>query len=305
MILSPQKKYNIALAVAPWSMLISVCIWGLGYVITKVTLDGEISPMLLTAVSYTYGAIGSIPILIWKRKELVKKGILKEGAVLGIILFLSRLIQVFGCSYSTAGKNAFITATYVIIVPILMWIIMKEKLMMKSIVTAVITLIGIGLVSMNEQLNGINIGDVMTLVAGAGFALHIAYNGKYAGYHDPWILAGLQLVFAALFSIAAVFITQTPITPAFFTLQFQGCMIYNGILGMTVGFAFQSFGQKYVSQSKSAMILSLEAVSGALFSIVLLKERFGIKTVLGCLLIFVAIMISTYQFMPSVETESN
>lgn len=290
-----RQNSHLAERTAPWLMFSAVCIWGLSFVVTKATLNDDIPPMLLTTISYLYGAAGSIPILIWKRRELFKKGVIKEGAVLGAVLFCARFLQVIGCSFSTAGKNAFITAVYVVLVPIFMCLLMKQRLELKSIGTAVMTLAGIGLVAVNEQMSGFNTGDLITFVSSIGFAVHIVYTGKFTRRHDPWVLGGLQLIFAAVFSTAAALAASTPVVPAFYTLKFQVGMLYIGVLGMTIGFAFQSVGQKYVAQNKAAMILSLESVSGALFSAAILKEQFGVKTIVGCAIIFVAILLSTYK----------
>lgn len=285
--------------VAATAMVLAVIIWGFSYVVTKLALNGEVPPLLVSAAGYTVGSVAGVPILIWKRKELRRQGVLLEGAVLGAILAVARDFQTVGCGLSTAGKNAFITAVYVVLTPVFMWILLKQKLTVKTMVTAMMALAGIGLVSLNESMTGINLGDVFTFLAAIGFAIHIVYNGRFAKRHDAVLLGILQVDFAALFSIM-IYLISIPVTgqgipAAFFTAPMIGCICYSGVLGICIGFVLQSYGQRYVEQNKAAMILAMESVSGAIFSVICLHEIFSFRMIIGCVIIFAAIMLSTYQ----------
>lgn len=292
------KSKHTATVMGYLAMTVAVLIWGFSFVVTKIALNSNISPMLVTTFSYIFAALSGLPILLKKRKMLKEEGILKKGAILGGCLFIARFLQATGCNYSTAGKNAFITAVYVVLTPIFMWLIYKKKITVKSMVVAVMAMIGIGIISLNEEFTGINIGDVITLVAAVGFAVQITLNGRFAAEHDPVLIGVLQVDFAAVFAVISWAIYQ-PLTGDTFSLavwtpETLGCVLYSGVLGVSLGFILQTLGQKYVEQSKAAVILSMESVSGAACSIIFLHEVFDIRMLIGCAIIFIALMANVF-----------
>lgn len=269
---------------SPFILLSAVLIWGYSYIVTKNILNVT-SPLVLTSVAYVYSGIAGIPVLVTRRRFFKQKGIWTQSIVLGIVLYASRLVQVFGCQYTTAGKNAFITSTYVVIVPVLGWILLKQKLLAKNILYAVLTLAGIGIIALNDNFTDVNIGDLMTFVASIGFGIHIIYNGKYVEKNDPMLLGVLQLEVAAVISFVLLLVTNAQLPSNFFSLDLQLPFLYNGVLGTMIGFLLQSFGQRYLEPNRAALILSLESVSGAVFSAALLGEKYGPRLLVGCAIV--------------------
>ena len=114
--------------------------------------------------------------------------------VLGVLLFVSQFFQTLGCKYTTAGKNAFITTVYVILVPFLYWWIEKRRPDRKCVAAAFIAILGIGLLSIRGDLT-VQTGDFLTVICGAGLALHIIFVDKYTRKTDPVVLTALQFFF--------------------------------------------------------------------------------------------------------------
>ena len=290
-----KTKYDLVRAFAPWAMVCSVTIWGYSYVVTKIALNVHTDPLILTAGCYIYGALGAAPLIFIKRHELLKKGVLTEAMVMGAALFISKWLQSIGCQYTTAGKNAFITGAYVVIVPFFMRLLFKTRLIAVNMAAAVLALAGIGIISVGSGFGNIQSGDFITFGASVGFALHIALNGHFAKRHDPLILGGMQLVFAAIFSVIACMVTETVPDRQILLPNIQICLIYSGVLGMAAGMILQSFGQKYVAENKAAMILSMESVSGAVFSIICLHDPVTPRFFIGCMVIFAALLLVNIQ----------
>lgn len=129
--------------------------------------------------------------------------------VLGVLLFVSQFFQTLGCKYTTAGKNAFITTVYVILVPFLYWWIEKRRPDRKCVAAAFIAILGIGLLSIRGDLT-VQTGDFLTVICGAGLALHIIFVDKYTRKTDPVVLTALQFFFANLISWLCILAGQIP-----------------------------------------------------------------------------------------------
>ncbi|OYO87911.1 EamA family transporter, partial [Lachnotalea glycerini] len=116
-----------------------------------------------------------------------------------IFIFISYFLQSIGCVYTTAGKNAFITTIYVVIVPFLYWIISKTRPDIYCVAAAFMAIIGIGLLSLNGD-KSINIGDILTLISGFGYAIHMVFISKFSQEQDTVVLTFLQILVAAILS---------------------------------------------------------------------------------------------------------
>ncbi|HEX2937318.1 MAG TPA: DMT family transporter [Ruminiclostridium sp.] len=290
------KTNSILVKVSPFILLTAVLIWGYSYIVTKNILNVT-SPVVLTCVGYIYSGIAGIPVIISRRKYLKQKSVWVQSAVLGVLIFASRLVQVIGCDFTTAGKNAFVTSAYVVIVPILGWMFFKQKLRPKNVILALLTLTGIGIIALNDNSNGINIGDLLTFAGSIGFGIHIIYNSKYVEKNDPILLGVLQLEAAAVIAMILMGFLRPGIKAEFFTWDVQRMFLYNGVFGTLVGFLLQSFAQKYLNPNRTSLIISTESVSGAVFSAIFLGEKYGPRLLIGCFIVLAA------NISASVKTE--
>ena len=285
------SKFTSVLASA--GLLLAATIWGFSFVIVKDSLD-YIGAMYMIAFRYTIAA-GVMALIFIKKWKLINKDYLVHGLLTGLFLFLAYATQTIGCKYTTAGKNAFLTTIYVILVPFITWILSRKRPGIFVFIAAVMSLTGIGLLALGaDDARGINIGDLLTLICGIFFALHIIYTEKFnARGGDPLFLTLLQfLVVAILGWLTAPFMDGAFPTSTAFTSRVVLSMLYLGLLSTMVGFSLQNIGLKYVQSSIASLFLSFESVFGMLFSTLILHERLTFRRLCGCILIFAAVLMS-------------
>ena len=225
---------------------------------------------------------------------------LKGGFVLGLLLFIGYALQTVGCKYTTAGKNAFLTAAYVVMVPFLHRLINNQKTEKINIAAGFIALLGIGLLSLRQDFM-MNIGDLLTLLCGVAFAVHMVFVVKYTASHDPVLLTVLQLGIAAVMSWIAAPIIDGGFPAEAFHTDIIGGMLYLGLMSTMLAFLLQNVCQKYISPSTAAILLSTESVFGIMFSIIFLAEKLSLRMAVGCVLIFVAIILSQLKLKKEVN----
>lgn len=273
------------------ALLLVALIWGGGFVAVKDALNNNISPFYLMSMRFLIGSVILSSVFYKKFKKITIKEI-KAGALIGIFLFGGFAFQTIGLKYTVPGKQAFITGTYVVMVPFLEWIIYRKNPGLSHIIAAVMTCIGIGLLTLNQQLS-VNIGDILTLICAVFFALHIIAIGKFSKGCDTIILSIVQLWTAGFISLAcAVIFEKAPSSISF--NAFLGVM-YLAVFSTMLAFFMQTVAQKYASPAHAAIILSQESLFGCIFSVILLGENFTVKMVSGCVIIFFAISMSVLK----------
>ena len=277
---------------ASLGLLMSATIWGFSFVTVKDSLD-YIGAFYMVAYRYTIAAVVMALIFI-KKWKLLSWEYIRHGALTGLFLFLAYATQTVGCDYTTAGKNAFLTTFYVIMIPLLTWLLFKKRPRFYVFIAAIMSLTGIGLLALGSGDKGFNIGDVLTLICGVFFALHIIYTEKYnRNGGDPLFLTLLQFIFTAIAGwISAPFFEGSFPMATAFTGKVVGSMMYLGIFSTMVGFSLQNIGLKYVQSSIASLFLSFESVFGIIFSTLILHEVFTLKMFFGCTLIFCAVILA-------------
>lgn len=246
------------------------------------------SPMMLMALRFTVAALLSGFIFRKNLKNIAKETI-KAGCVIGFFLFTAFAAQMIGLQYMLAGKQAFLTATNVIMVPFIYWAVKKQRPDQYNFVAAFIMLLGLALLTMDFSVGfSFNPGDALTLLCALLYAGHIVVVGIYSKQHDPIALTVIQLGFAAAVSLTYVFVSGE------FTLDIPvpGLLngLYLGIFCTFLAFLGQTVAQKYTNSTHAAIILSLEAVFGSLLAIIILGDNFTSIMFLGCLIIFMGIL---------------
>ena len=285
------KKFVSVFASA--GLLLAATIWGFSFVIVKDSLD-YIGAMYMIAYRYTIAAV-AMSLLFFKKWRLLNRDYLLHGAVTGSFLFLAYVSQTIGCDYTTAGKNAFLTTVYVIFIPFITWILTRRRPRFYVFIAALMSITGIGFLALGaDDKGGINIGDILTIICGIFFALHIIFTERFnRNGGDPLFLTLLQFVFTAIFGwiFAPFFEGSFPMATAF-TGRVVGSMLYLGLLSTMVGFSLQNIGLKYGQSSLASLFLSFESVFGILFSTLILHETFTLKMFFGCVLIFMAVILA-------------
>lgn len=279
-------KRNVNLA--RLGLLIVAIIWGSGFVASALALQMFTTNQIL-ALRFTIAFVISL-IIFWKDLKSITKENIKYGLIIGIFLFLAFMFQTLGLEHTTASKNAFLTAINIVIVPFLSYFILKEKIKKQEILGSVIALIGIALISFDgNAIGNLNKGDILTLVCAAFFALQIFYTDHYVKNTKPGIIMIGQMGMAALLSWIYVAISKDFLFDVSMKKLYP--VLYLGIVSTMVAYGIQTWSQKMVDSTESAIILSTEAFFGMLASIVLLGEEVSSYLYIAGILIFTGILI--------------
>ncbi len=268
-------------------LICTTLIWGSSFVILKSALD-SITPMWVLAIRFAGAAIMMLIACLPRLKKL-DGGYLRSGLIMGTCLASAYIVQTYGLVYTTPGKNAFLTATYCILVPFLYWAIARKKPDRYNIIAAVVCLAGMGFVCLNDDLS-VNIGDVLTVCCGLFYGLHIIVTGRSVEDRDPLLLTMLQFAVGGLICLigAAVF---EPVPHDIPSGTWWG-IAYMTFMCTGMCFFLQTIGQKYTPPSQAAVILTLESVFGTAISVVLSEEVLTFNIALGFFLIFFAVLTS-------------
>lgn len=278
---------------ASGGLILTAAIWGFAFVVVKDSVD-TIPPVYMVSIRYTIAAVLLGFVLIPQFKKLNRYYWI-HGAVTGLMLALGYITQTIGCKYTTAGKNAFLTTIYVILIPLISWPLNKKRPHFVVFLSAVIALVGIGLLALRNEggVLGFNVGDILTLICGLFYALHIIFTAKFSQDKNPVILTWIQFIVAAVFSWSV-----SPLIDGSFSVALLKSsrvifsMLYLGIFSSLVAFLLQNICLKYMESSLASLFLSLESVFGVIFSAIFLRERMTLVMIFGCVLIFAAITIA-------------
>ncbi|MEG0856703.1 MAG: DMT family transporter [Terrisporobacter sp.] len=270
-------------------LCIVAIIWGSGFVGAKLALDGGLTPVQTLTIRYLMGSVILGVIFFRKIKANINMQSFKAGAILGVFSFIGFATQTIGLDYTTASKNAFITAINVVIVPFIGFILYRRKLDKMGVGSSILALVGIAVLSLEPDLS-VNFGDFLTFLCAFGFALHIFFTGEFSEKYNPYVLTVSQFAMAFVLSLCLQIVTgqgHIDATP----MGYAG-VFYLGLFSTAIGFLLQTKCQSMVDQTRTAIILSTEAVFGATLSILILGEILTARMVIGCIIIFVSIIIS-------------
>lgn len=259
-------------------------------------LKAQVTPALLMMVRFTI-ATAVIGIVFFKRlKSHLHKQDLTGGFVIGLFLFLAFFIQIVGLQYTTPANNAFLTATNVVMVPFIWWMISKQKPPKRIFAASVLCLVGIGLLSINAT-QGIHfsLGDILTLVCALAFACQIVATDYYSGKIDTVVIVFLQFLVAALFSSIVFLITDRNMTPLWTKDGFLSVM-YLALFSTCLCYFLQTTAQKYVPASKAAIILATEALFGSMFSVMIGYDALSVQMLLGGGVIMISLVLTEVKF---------
>lgn len=271
-------------------------IWGFGFVANKFILDNGWDDSQLLFVRF-FSATISIFLIFFSKILKTDKDTIRKGLFLGVFLFLGFFFQTWGLEGTTASKNALITAGYIIVLPIIIYIFERKFVGFKSYIAGFITFLGIVIITVNFNNlgSGILIGDVLTFIGALFWGLHLYLLGKTAKTNDPISLMAFQLLMVSLLSFIAMMIKAD--IPNVNLREWDELKILLSGIGIGffasfIGFVFQSIGQKHTHASEAAILISTESVFGPIFSILFYHEIFTYKILFGMVFVMIGILLS-------------
>ena len=303
--MSKKMKSNLML-------LLTAFIWGTAFVAQKSGMD-YIGPLTYGGIRTLIGGIFLIPVIkfldmrkpeeektrLMERTAEAKKAdgklLLIGGICCGMALFVASTLQQFGLAYTTAGKAGFITTLYVVIVPIFS-IFLRKKVKPVMWFCVMLGALGMYMLCMKDATFSLQYGDFLVLLCAAAFAVHILVIDYFSPKVDSVRLSCIQFLVAGTMGIIGMFIFETPVLADILASWFP--ILYASVLSSGVAYTLQVVAQADADPTAASLILSLESVFAALSGMVLLGESMTIKELLGCVIIFAAIIIAQ---MPSKE----
>lgn len=279
------------------ALITGTLIWGTAFIAQSVGMD-HIGPMTFQAVRCLLAVIVLMPVVCvtdlmkHRQSDFVKswfdKRLWKTGLICGCSLFVAAGLQQTALVYTTAGKGGFITAMYIVMVPVL-GVFLKRKPSPITWISVVLAVVGLYLLSC-LGVSEINIGDVMLLLCALAFAVQITLIDLFSAGLDSIRLNCIQCLICSLLSAALMFLTETPKLTEIASCWLPLC--YAGILSMGVAYTLQIIGQQYLEPAPASLIMSLESVFAAVFAWLLLHERMTKWELMGCLLVFCGVVLS-------------
>ena len=276
-------------------LVLTALIWGCAFVAQSVGMD-YVGPFTFNMARFLIGAIVLLPV-IWfmdrQRKTGAEKGagqktLIIGGICCGIALAVASTLQQWGILFTTVGKAGFITAMYIVIVPLL-GIFIGKKVRPLIIGCVAIAVVGFYFLCMTESLR-LGLGDFLVLLCAIAFSIHILVIDHFSPKVDGVKMSVIQFLTAAIISAVPTLLWEQPV----FTdiLQAWQPVLYAGVMSCGVAYTLQIIAQKNADPTVASLLLSLESVFSVLAGWVLLGQGLSLKELFGCVLIFCAIILA-------------
>ncbi len=297
-------------------LLLTATIWGTAFVAQSVGMD-YVEPFTFTCVRSIIGGLVLIPCICflrqWKAREtekehqamqcvavpneinrpLVTKVELIGGICCGLALFAASNLQQVGIVYTTVGKGGFITALYVVIVPMI-GLFFKKRVSVTVWICVALSVIGLYLLCMTESSFTLAYGDFLVLLCAILFAVHIMVIDYFSPKGDGVIIACIQFFVCGLLSGITMMIVENPTVENILAAKLP--ILYAGVLSSGVAYTLQIVAQKGMNPTVASLILCLESVVSALAGWLILNEALTAREMFGCVLMFAAIVLAQVPF---------
>ena len=287
-------------------LLLTAAIWGVAFVAQSVGMD-YVGPFTFNTVRSLLGGIVLIPCIVLLKRINVgskdtagaaehasgypagqRKVLLTGGVACGVLLCIASNLQQFGIMYTSVGKSGFITAMYIVLVPVL-GIFLKKKAGIKIWCSVAIAVGGLYLLCMTDSGFSIQKGDLLLLLGAVIFSFHILTIDYFSPKVDGVKMSCIQFFTCGILSMVCMFLFEQPQIGAI--LQAWMPIVYAGVLSCGVAYTLQIVGQKGMNPTVASLILSMESVISVIAGWLILHQRLSGRELLGCVLMFAAIIL--------------
>lgn len=276
-------------------LALTAFIWGTAFVAQSVGME-YIGPFTFNGVRSIIGAITLVPCILIQKKsgrKIIEEGssgkdLIAGGLLCGALLFVASSLQQIGIKYTSAGKAGFITSCYIVIVP-LIGIFMKKTSGWKIWAAVVLALAGLYCLCITDGFT-VGKGDIFIFLCAMAFSAHILVIDYFSPRVNGVVLSCIQFFVCGVASLPCMLVFETPDMAAIISAWMP--VLYAGVLSCGVAYTLQIIGQRNVNPTIASLILSLESCFSVLAGWVILHEKLSIKESLGCVLMFVAIILA-------------
>ena len=273
--------------------------WGTTFVAQLSGMDG-LGPFSYAASRYLLGTLSLVALLIFTRKSRARERRQKNyrhgfliGLLIGFVLFVASSMQQVAMQYSTAGKAAFITCLYIVFVPLAAKFLGKI-IRRENWIGALLALVGLYLLAVNESFS-IQIGDAILFVSAFFWTAQILLIDRFASKVDLIELSAAQIFMTTVLSFVAMFALENPSLDAITNAWFP--IFYGGVMSAGVAFTLQNYGQRYAEPSVAAILMSFEAIFGALAGWLILNEVMSTREIFGCVLMLIGMLATQFSII--------
>ena len=280
-------------------LLLTATIWGVAFVAQSVGMD-YIGPFTFNVVRNVIGGLVLIPCIAVFHRTGAKeedagktpgsrKNLLLGGICCGVMLFVAGNLQQIGIQYTTVGKAGFITAMYIVLVPILS-IFLGKKAGIKIWAAVALAVAGLYILCMTDGSFSLQKGDLFVLLSAFAFSAHILVIDYFAPLADGVKMSCIQFFVCALLSAVCMWLFEKPDMGA--VLHAWIPVLYAGVFSCGVAYTLQIVGQRGMNPTVASLILSLESVISLIAGWVILGQALSVRELSGCVLMFAAIILA-------------
>ena len=280
-------------------IIAATIIWGAGMAAQSAGMS-YVSPLTFNAARFFIGGtVALFLFLLRPPKETmtsgghspiaISKSTIIAGIICGIVLCLAINLQQFGLLFTTVANASFITSLYVIIVPIVCLVAFKKKVSVFVWISVAIAMMGIYFLSLSSGLD-INFGDILVFLCAISFSAQILIISHFSPKHNVFALACIQFYTVFIVSLILAFIFETPATN--YLLAASPYVLYTGVLSSGVAYILQMNAQKTIEPTVAAVLFSFEGVVATFTGWIVLNQLLTPRELLGCALIFIAILVA-------------
>ena len=296
-LMSRKPEHVVSHAAAVFLIATTAIIWGFGFPMTRIVLDGGESVGTLMSVRFPLAGLLMFAIIRAKRIPVTRRGVV-DGLWLGLVLVLVFWLQSDGMRFTSTAKAGFITGLYVIFTPIVA-VAVGQRVKFAPAIGAAIAAYGMYLLVhlQGAWWTGWNRGDIEILLCAVLCGVHIVMMGAFTRRSDAWVLAGSQVVVCGILSVALTAFLPNPLgfqnaAKALSHWPVLAATIYLALFSTVFAFWGQATAQTRLGPTESAILFSIEPVTAALLSVFWLKEPMTGQQALGGGLIVLAMIIS-------------
>ena len=273
-------------------LLLTAMIWGSSFVAQSAGAD-LISPAFFNGTRMLLGSLLLSPLAVYRMRRYVpassRRTLLLGGACCGVLMFTGSYIQQTGIAYTTAGKAGFLTAIYVVLVPVL-GIFLKKKPRPILWVSVALACVGLYFLCFTDKTFSLAMGDAAMLGGAVMFALHIMVVDHFSPLVDGVCLSFVQFLTAGSLGMVVAFITEQPSFAALSAAAVP--ILYTGVFTMSVAYTLQIVAQKDTDPTVASLILCMESVFAVVFGWLILHETLSLREGVGSVFMFVAVLLA-------------
>lgn len=276
-------------------LLLAAAIWGFAFVAQRVGME-HVGPFTFNGLRFMLGSLSLIPLILYYRGDsrpmrMEWKNAVPAGLLAGTVLFIGASLQQIGLIYTTAGKAAFVTCLYIVLVPLL-GIFLRQSAGKGTWLGCILAIVGLYFLCIKESAS-IQTGDLLELIGALFWAFHILIIGHFSRRVDILKLSIMQFVTCSVLSLITAVITETIIISDIITAAVP--ILYGGICSVGIAFTLQAAGQKHAPPAHAAIILSMETVFAVIGGFLILGEQIEGQEIIGCALMLAGMLISQLQ----------